>query len=229
MKLALVLVGALVAAEGAAAAEPERLSVAARVGGSWANRQGDYSLETDPALHLAASVRAGYRLHRYVAVEAGVGYVMKGYRSKEFVFANPNDPQTELEHYRIGVDLHSVELPLAVRGIVPLGRAIAAYGVVGPSLDLLVDADSDLGAPLQRRDDIAFDRWELNATAGLGIEWVSSRGALGVEALYEHGLTEVDGRVPSPDLPDPIPDDGSDLYVRFKTRTFLVSAILRYF
>jgi outer membrane protein with beta-barrel domain len=218
--------GAAMADGDGATARPPTISVGISLGGSWADRQEEE--ETELQRHGIvtpwSSLLVIYQPTRYLGLQTGFSYLRKGFGYQELTLGDPNNPDAPIERIEPRTELDYLELPLLLRGSLPLGSRLSAHVVAGPSLSILLAANMDLlTSPVRRDVDITddADRLDINAVAGIGGEWSLGKAALSLDLTYEHGLTTVDFTGDSPITP------GDPPYLSMQNRAVILSVGIR--
>jgi hypothetical protein len=162
----------------------------------------DNSIRPDRALHTGLQIQALWNQHigEGFSVAAGLAYKEKGFVWNEGLSTNVlNIP------INIGVtaktNINYIELPLNLKYSIGNEKGIIAFAFAGPSVGYALNAtlqtsantifDFNISRTKINLNDAIYNRMELGANAGGGIEIPVGNGSIMASAQYMHGFNRV--------------------------------------
>ncbi len=162
----------------------------------------DHSIRPDRTLHTGLQVQAlwNQNIGEGFSIASGIGYKEKGFMWKEGINTNVlNIPIS------IGVtattNINYLELPLNLKYTVGDENGIKAFAFAGPSLGYALNAnvqtranmliDFNINRTNINLNDPIYNRVELGANAGAGIELPIGNGSIIASGNYMHGFNRV--------------------------------------
>jgi hypothetical protein len=148
---------------------------------------------------LYVNLGSDYWISESLALSTGIGYNQKGFGLREGFDLNLFGLDIPLG-VKANTKLHYMSVPLM--GKVKLGNTNTRFIITGgaevgyavsaeiqPKATLLID----FNLPKQKinLDNNIYNRWDVSAKAGIGIEQQLGQGALSFNAAYMHSLTNV--------------------------------------
>lgn len=161
------------------APEERAWGIGARAGISLATLDGGGE-DPDRRKGLAAGFIALLRVHPAVAVQAEASYAQKG---AEFT------PPDGLGLSDVSIELDYLELPVLLRLAAP-GGGFRPYGLAGIGAGILIKSKATAGDVEGDTDGIK--KMDFAGVLGGGLEIPAGDGALGVEARYWFGMTDIE-------------------------------------
>jgi len=162
----------------------------------------DHSIRPDRTLHTGLQVQAlwNQNIGEGFSIASGIGYKEKGFMWKEGINTNVlNIPIS------IGVtattNINYLELPLNLKYTVGDENGIKAFAFAGPSVGYALNAnvqtranmliDFNINRTNIKLNDPIYNRVELGANAGAGIELPIGNGSIIASGNYMHGFNRV--------------------------------------
>ena len=162
----------------------------------------DHSIRPDRTLHTGLQVQAlwNQNIGEGFSIASGIGYKEKGFMWKEGINTNVlNIPIS------IGVtastNINYLELPLNLKYTVGDENGIKAFAFAGPSVGYALNAnvqtranmliDFNINRTNINLNDPIYNRVELGANAGAGIELPIGNGSIIASGNYMHGFNRV--------------------------------------
>lgn len=159
------------------------------MGGSFATFGGDIE-GLDHQHGLALGLRLGAGIHKHVQVESGLIWIQKGAEGVVVGFEEP---------LRAAHELSYLEIPLLVRGLLPLGGAIRPTALFGASVafevgcEVAVEPVSSFLSPLDCHPQSGRKTTDWSLIMGGGATWQLSGVSLLLEGRYHVGLKDLRG------------------------------------
>ncbi|HXS83186.1 MAG TPA: porin family protein [Methylomirabilota bacterium] len=185
-----VLVASLLLAAAPAAAEfPGRCGL--RAGVNLSAFTGEFGDLVGPDNRVAANVAFVYEYDfiSWLALHTGVGYSGKGgvgHSEGTDPVGNPTGTSDDTWSFNY------VEVPLLLRGRMPVFGTKHVFAELGPMLDFRLSGkfESTLSGPEESLTD-QMNVFDLGVGAGVGIEFPAGPGRLGLETRYTRGLDDL--------------------------------------
>jgi len=185
-----VLVASLLLAAAPAAAEfPGRCGL--RAGVNLSAFTGEFGDLVGPDNRVAANVAFVYEYDfiSWLALHTGVGYSGKGgvgHSEGTDPVGNPTGTSDDTWSFNY------VEVPLLLRGRMPVLGTKHVFAELGPMLDFRLSGkfESTLSGPEESLTD-QMNVFDLGVGAGVGIEFPAGPGRLGLETRYTRGLDDL--------------------------------------
>lgn len=167
----------------------QQYEVGVIMGSSFATFGGDID-GLEHAQGLVLGLRVGADMSEHVQVESGLIWIQKGADGIAVGFEEP---------LRVAHELSYLEIPLLVRGILPLRSAIRPTALLGGSVafevgcDVAVEPLSSFLSPLDCHAEAARKTTDWSLVMGGGASWQLSGVSLLLEGRYHLGLKDLRG------------------------------------
>jgi hypothetical protein len=134
-------------------------------------------------LGFAGGLSLTYHWNRYFAIQPEILYSVRG-----------GEHPLELlnQSYEIAADLRYIEFPVLARWDFRYGKDLAPYLLIGPTFNLLTEADVQMeGAPANLDLDDFVNEREIGLVLNFGVERALPSGAITLDLRYEQGFTSL--------------------------------------
>lgn len=164
---------------------PQRVYIGGLIGLDMATHAGpganDEFVSTSYKPGFSISGAVGLRLTERWAVQTELAYTTKG-------------PHAFMDGMEAGTfHMQYLEVPLLARVMLPVGGRGECYGVLGPALGILLDADIDLTDGRQLDLENSFDRSDFGLMLGAGAAVdIGSTDAITIDIRYNWGIPNID-------------------------------------